>query len=460
MAPRSDVATLLQQLGDAQKLVQTTQNSINELLLQNTNQAETRSPRRSSFPAPSPIDEDGESIKTEETAPKRRRRRESMDSRKTGHSTMVDGIKQRVTSVDFSDDSSDSDEGESFFAAEPLPSETFYEGGLREYLAGHKFDDYSSLILQSLFDSQRYTHKGCLFETDDSDDDEEGDAQHHDADVYEVDKDGAPRPKIREEAKEHGDHQQLWDVLRHTNTDDKSTQKAVGRIVVMREPTPLLCAALHYTMSPHFDMDAIFRIMIDDQINTRAYINGHRSKDTRHQRSIVFMLKYHTLVGPGRTPLLWQNHDDDIVQTIEHVPISTCSAVVALSFAGAPARHVRSHSRKSKKRHEVSALYDPFNPWHVLSLQCFPDWHSELNLHETKHHYVNGPDAFLAALLSEYRDATKRFRELSKHIVDLATPPKEVVFNADLRDDLLFEHGDFKWSRRYFWAAQALQILA
>lgn len=142
----------------------------------------------------------------------------------------------------------------------------------------------------------------------------------------------------------------------------------------MREPTTLFCAALHDTMSPHFDMDSIFRVMIDDTINTRAYVNGHISKDPRQQRSIVFVLKYHTLIGRGRTPLMWQNHDDDLVQTKTHVPISSCSMVVALSLAGKPARFVRSHSRKSKKRDQVSTLYDPFNPWHVLSLQCFPDW--------------------------------------------------------------------------------------
>ena len=257
-----------------------------------------------------------------------------------------------------------------------------------------------------------------------------------------------------------GNHSQLWEVLRHTNAGKNQSQKAVGRIVVMREPTPLLCAALHYTMTPHFDMDSIFRIMIDDTINTRAYVNGHSSKDPRQQRSIVFVLKYHTLTGKGRTPAMWQNHDDDLVQTKTHVPISSCSAVVALSLAGKPARFLRSHSRKSQKRDQVSALYDPFNSWHVISLQCFPDWSSETNLHETKHHYVNGPDAFLATLLNEYRDATKRFKQLSKCVVDLATAPKEVMFNEELRDDLLFEHSDFLWSGRYFWAAQALQILA
>ena len=426
-----DIQRLQRQLDNAEASVRAIRTSLNEALRQVTNQAEPRSPRRSSIPHPLTIEEDRDSV---EASPRPRRRRDSIDtvnSRRTGYSTVVDGVPQHVNSI-YADDSSDSDEGESFFAAEPLPREEFDENGLRKHLDGHNFDVYSEFILKDLLNSHRYGKNGSLFDRDLSDDEEDHDAKHHDADVYEVDKDGAPRPKIREDSKNAGDHSQLWEVLRHTNTDESQTQKAVGRIFVMREPTPLLCAALHYTMSPHFDIDSIFQIMIDDEINTRAYVDGHLSKDPRQQRSIVFMLKYHTLVGKGREPLPWQNHDDDIVETKGHVPISTCSAVVALSLAGRPARKIKSRSRKSKKQ-ETSTIYDPFNPWHVLSLQCFPDWHGENDLHETKHHYVNGPDAFLATLLNEYRDATKRFKALSRRVVDLATPPKEVVFDANLR---------------------------
>jgi hypothetical protein len=443
-------------INDLEAQIKVLQDSLIEV--QRSHQAEPRSPRRTSGPHPAPINEDDESIGSRK---RRKARRGSMDSRKTGLSTVVDGVSRRAMSVEENtDDSSDSDEGESFFANEPLPCEELDEDGLRSHLENHDFDPYSQFILQKVLDSERYAHKGDLFGRDAGHEEEDQDAQHHDADVYEVDKDGSPRPKIREESTDSDDHSQLWEVLRHTNADPAATQKAVGRIVVMREPTALLCAALHYTMSPHFDMDSIFQMLIDDQMSTRAYINGHLSKDHRHQRSIVFMFKYHTLVGEGRTPLPWQNHDDEIKRTADHIPISTCSAVVGLSFAGRHARKVKVHSRKSRQAGEESIVYDPFNPWHVLQVQAFPDLHSNFDVHQTKHHYVNGPDAFLTTLLFEYRDAVTRFKELSKAVVELATPPKEVVFNANYRDDLLFEHGDFKWSRRYFWAAQVLQILA
>ena len=129
MTPSADdIQTLQKRLSDTQTLVQAIQASLKEARIQNPNQAEARSPRHPSFSQPKLIEEDGESV---EISVKPKRRCESIDSRKTGHSTMLDGVRQRVTSVDYSDDSSDSDEAESFFAQEPLPEESFDEEGLR-----------------------------------------------------------------------------------------------------------------------------------------------------------------------------------------------------------------------------------------------------------------------------------------------------------------------------------------
>jgi Mg2+ and Co2+ transporter CorA len=132
--------------------------------------------------------------------------------------------------------------------------------------------------------------------------------------------------------------------------------------------------------------------------------------------------------------------------------------VVALSLAGRPSHTLRRNSRKTKSI--VGHIYDPFAPWHVLSIQCFPDWHSSVEAHETNHHYVNGPDAFMAALLSEYRDAVKRFKNVQRKIMQLATPPKRSIFDSALRDELLFENDKYTYSRRYFWASQTLGLLS
>jgi hypothetical protein len=135
-----------------------------------------------------------------------------------------------------------------------------------------------------------------------------------------------------------------------------------------------------------------------------------------------------------------------------------CSSVVGLSLAGTPAYTLRRNSRKSKS--VLGNVYDPFAPWHVLSIQCFPDWNSSVDAHEHNHHYCNGPDAFLATLLSEYRDAIKRFKVVRKEIQGLATPPNRSIFDSALRDELLFENNRFTYSRRYFWASQTLGLLS
>ncbi|KAL2395098.1 hypothetical protein ABEF94_000734, partial [Exophiala dermatitidis] len=83
-----------------------------------------------------------------------------------------------------------------------------------------------------------------------------------------------------------------------------------------------------------------------------------------------------------------------------------------------------------------------------------------VDVHEHNHHYVNGPDAFLATLLAEYRDAVKRFKEVHSSLQLLATPPNKSIFDSALRDELLFENDQYTYSRRYFWASQTLGLMS
>ena len=43
--------------------------------------------------------------------------------------------------------------------------------------------------------------------------------------------------------------------------------------------------------------------------------------------------------------------------------------------------------------------------------------------------------------------------------MQMVTPPNDFLFNKQLRDSLLFENNDYTYSRRYFWAFQALALL-
>jgi hypothetical protein len=378
----------------------------------------------------------------------------STASRRTNPSTRpLDRDGQPKGSIWTAEDSSDSDDDESYFAQETLPSREFTEDDLVEHLMTHDWDKYSRFILQDLlrnldilgngiFHKDRHVHQL--------------DANHEHADIYHVGTDGAPLRYSR------GDSEDgplaTWDALRTINADETRKQ-AVGRIITMREPPSSLLAALHLTMKEHFDMDSIYRLLINDDTPTKMITKGYLKKDHRRQRSIVFVFKYHTIVGEGRAPLPWQSHDDDALSEPKdgHIPLATCSAVVALSLCGRPSHTLRRNSRKTKSI--VGHIYDPFAPWHVLSIQAFPDWNSSVDAHNTSHHYVNGPDAFLATVLSEYRDAIKRFKEVHRRIILLATPPNKAMFDSALRDELLFENDKFSYSRRYFWASQALGVL-
>lgn len=375
----------------------------------------------------------------------------SIVSRRTGSITL-DGTAKKITSLYSAEDSSDSDDGESYYANDPLPAVEFSEEDLREHIRGHEWNQHEKLIFGPMIRSGKLYSPTSLF----ADGEHTSDADHTTADIYEVGDDGAPLQRSRSDVL-HGDHA-AWEVLRSTNKDENRKQ-AVGRIIVLREPSPLLYGALHLTMSSHFDMDSLYKMLIDDHQRTKAYVSGSKHSDPRHQRSLVFCFKYHTMVGENREPLEWQNHDDDIGHKDGHIPISTCSSVVALSLSGPPARTFRRHSRRSRKP-EIAHVYDPFAPWHVITIQNFPDWNSEVDLHETHHHYVNGPDAFLTSLLHEYRDAAKRFRELARAVTNFTMPAQRTMFDDKIRDELIFESGDFVFTRRYFWASQTLGILS
>lgn len=66
--------------------------------------------------------------------------------------------------------------------------------------------------------------------------------------------------------------------------------------------------------------------------------------------------------------------------------------------------------------------------WHVLNVQCYPDHKHSMTSHDSTKHYVNGPEAFLTTLLSEFKDAQKRFEDIYNKISKLVTPPVRIQF--------------------------------
>lgn len=222
-----------------------------------------------------------------------------------------------------------------------------------------------------------------------------------------------------------------------------------------------MLAALHLTMSQHFDMSELLTHLLSDTLNrgrTQAFMNRafestpstsvspylgspnirptdattstpfpplQLSSGHLRQRSFFFVFKYYTVVGEGLKPAPWQRYDERPVDKRlgDHIDIAECSSVLALSLGGMPKdKPLRMRSRKGASREGL--LFDTFGPWQLLSIQSFPDdEHSVRNDDYLDKSFVNGPYAFLDLLISEYRDAGKRNQILHERVTKLITPP-------------------------------------
>ena len=132
------------------------------------------------------------------------------------------------------------------------------------------------------------------------------------------------------------------------------------------------------------------------------------------------------MIGDDCEPMTWQESDKQRERKPDHIPISRCSAVVALSLVNEPLRKIKNNARRAKNDH--GNVYSPWSPWHVLNIQCYPDWRSDTETHDSTKHYVNGPEAFLSTLVAEYKDAQKRFEDLCQRVSKLVTPPVSTDF--------------------------------
>ncbi|KAL7951383.1 hypothetical protein V8C42DRAFT_303963 [Trichoderma barbatum] len=281
----------------------------------------------------------------------------------------------------------------------------------------------------------------------------------------------------------------VWETIKDINPSGK----AVGRITIVQEPTPLMLAALHLTMSPHFDMtELLHHLLSDDPNRGRTHAFMHRAyeraplspaypsspmmppldpsndiKDTPpvsfshlRQRSFFFVFKYYTLLGEGLDPAPWQLYEKRPTdkRLDDHIDIAECGSVLALSLGGEPTKTLKMRPRR--ERAKEGFLFDTFGPWHLLSIQSFPDDEHTVRGDDFQlKSFCNGPYAFLELLIAEYRDAGKRNQILHERITKLITPPTEFMFDHRLRDKLLFEDKHFTYIRRYFWAYNTLAVI-
>ncbi|KHN93805.1 uncharacterized protein MAM_08332 [Metarhizium album ARSEF 1941] len=306
---------------------------------------------------------------------------------------------------------------------------------------------------------------------------------------------------LYESADEIVDAPTVWEAIKHVNSDGEANHPVRTLLMspmssIVQEPTPLILAALHLTMSPHFDMRELLTHLLSDAPN-RGRTNAimHRAfertssvspyppspfdppaLDARdpspavpravspvtnvRQRSFFFVFKYYTSVAEGLEPAPWQRFDKRPADNRlgDHIDVAECSSVLALSLGGEPIKPLRMRPRRERAREGF--LFDTFGPWHLLSIQSFPDdQHAVRGDEFPKNSFYSGPCAFLHLLVSEYRDAGRRNQILHEKITKLITPPTEFMFDRRLRDKLLFEDKHFTYIRRYFWAYNTLAVI-
>lgn len=396
----------------------------------------------------------------------------------------VESIQKTTNSYE---DESDTDDDESLFVQETLAPETYDEDGLRSHILTYDWTKAGRDIIGEVIDDTKVLNRPNLFPQSSGPLTDRSDVTHQS--TFDVGNDGAPL-EIRN-ASDKGNTsraQAIWNNLKGLNANPEKQRQAVGRITIVREPSPLLFAALHYTMSKHFDVDEMFQMLIDLHTEVRSIqivphsranllrvfhiAHGTRMKGIEIPSSGPL----NTLQSSGRIgtsgrstitfianlfssePMRWQRSDEERTETEDHIPVSRCASVIALQLASKPIGKVYRRVRRKAKKEE-GAVYDPFAPWRVLSIQCYPDWKSSIDSHDSTKHYVNGPEAFLVTLRAEYKDARKRLDEVYNRVSEMVRMPPDFMFNRDVRDRLLFEDDNFTFSRRYFWAHQTLGIM-
>lgn len=381
--------------------------------------------------------------------PARRNTAETFDTKTTLDRLDVDSS-QKPSSLSFEDES-ESDDDESLFVQQTLPAETYDEEGLLRHILEYDWTDAGREILGDIV-GHRKTLKPPFFPQTPA---PANDKLHHS--IFDVGNDGAPLEIIR--ATDTGSKskaQTIWNNISKLNDNPEKERQAVGRITIVREPSPMLFAALHYTMHKHFDVDEMFQLLVD--LHTKGLPHRPYDKDPRHRNTFVWTFEYFTIVGDECRPMRWQKADEKLDETEEHIPVSRCASVIGLQLVGDPIDKVNRRVRR-RARKEEGHIYDPFSPWRVLSIQAYPDWKSSIDSHDSTKHYVNGPEAFLVTLRAEYKDARKRLEEVYNRVSDLVRMPPDFMFKQAVRNRLLFEDDEFTNSQRYFWAHQTLGVM-
>ena len=183
--------------------------------------------------------------------------------RNTGSTFDVESVQNGSTTQVDSD--SDTDDDESMFVQQGLAPETYDEHGLREHIKTYKWTKAGREILGGIL-TDLPSEKESLFPRSLGAVADRSHLTHYS--IFDVGNDGAPlpiRPMGTRDTSATSRATAIWENIRKTNADPERQRLAVGRITIVREPSPVLFAALHYTMNKHFDVDGLFQLLYDEK---------------------------------------------------------------------------------------------------------------------------------------------------------------------------------------------------
>ena len=211
------------------------------------------------------------------------------------------------------EEDSSSEDGSSLYADSPLQREEYDTDGLRDHIRDYPWTDAGRRILTGVVGNEKLLKRPELFPIDLDTSDDRSHFTH--STIYNVGEDGMYYNPIFE-GRRVSRSLEIWNRIKSVNASEND-KAAVGKIVHVREPSPLLFAALHYTMNKHFDMDELFGFLIDhDPVSSDLLIYQGRRKyavlshvqvlarphnpfsdNHRKRRTFVFNMEYFTLIG-------------------------------------------------------------------------------------------------------------------------------------------------------------------
>lgn len=177
------------------------------------------------------------------------------------HSIGLDTVFTSSASRVTGEGSDDEEDGEEYYVQAALETQQYDHDGLRQHLRSFKFSAAARTLLDGVVDNSAFLSRPTLFPTQKGPVADRSHLSHHQ--VFAVGQDGTPLPvELPESERPPSNALVIWNSIKDVNVprpEHSGEQTTVGRITVVREPSPVLFGAVHYTMHRYFDVDELYR---------------------------------------------------------------------------------------------------------------------------------------------------------------------------------------------------------